>query len=146
MRNIESISFVLKEYFSGFDFINFALVFGSFANGKENTLSDIDIGIHTTRDLELLELGKLVVDIENQTGIRADLSILNNSYKNNPSFAYQVVTNCKLIYEKEKNNFSDFKTSCFINYFDHANLRKMVEKSFDLRISNKKIGERNFVG
>lgn len=146
MQNIENISFILKEYFSGFDFINFALVFGSFANGNENALSDIDIGIYTTGDLELLEMGKLVVDIENKTGIRTDLSVLNNSYNKSPSFAYQVVTNCKLIYEKEKNSFSDFKTSCFISYFDHANLRKMVEKSFDLRISNKKIGERNFVG
>ena len=85
-RNPDKIE-LIKEYLSTHPDVIFAVIFGSFAEGRQTKVSDIDIGVYTNRELELLELGQLVADIENIVKHKVDIVILNDLHKRSPAFA-----------------------------------------------------------
>lgn len=143
---IEEIIKNVTEYFNKFDYIEFALLFGSYASGKERFLSDIDFGIYVSKELELLEQGLMIYELEAITDKKVDLIVLNNLYKKNPEFAYNIVTNCKILSCRSKKSFIDYKTQSFLYYFDTDFLRKEVNEAFLKRLKQGKFGERNYVG
>ncbi len=61
--------------------IIFAVLFGSYANDTSYNLSDIDIAIYTNKELDILEIGSIVSDLEQATNKKIDLIVLNNLYK-----------------------------------------------------------------
>ncbi|PHS58191.1 MAG: hypothetical protein COB17_04140 [Sulfurimonas sp.] len=66
--------------------IIFALLFGSYANGKSNDMSDIDIAIFTDKELDIFEFGMIVSDLEQLSDKKIDLVVLNNLYKKTLNF------------------------------------------------------------
>jgi len=55
---------LLSNYLKQFDFIDFAMLFGSFAEDKAKALSDIDLGIFTNKDVSLIDVGFLAAKME----------------------------------------------------------------------------------
>ena len=136
----------VEGFLSSKDFIVFALLFGSFAEGKAMDTSDVDLGIYVERDISILEYGDLISQLQSLTGRRVDLIILNNLYEENPRFAYQIISQGRLLFTKSENLWADYKRKVFLYYFDAEPMLKMINKSFSMRIEEGKIGQRNFVG
>lgn len=136
-----SVSKELKKH----NFVVFAMLFGSFAEQRETNISDLDIGIYTSRDIDLLEIGTLVNCIEKIVKTRVDIVVLNNLYKKKPVLAYEIVSKGQLILCKNNENFIEFKKNTFLYYLDTNPLRKLIDKSFNNRINESRFGERNYV-
>lgn len=139
-KELNTIRNILIDY----DEIIFALLFGSRVDNKKSGKSDIDIGIFTGGNLNLLKKGKIISDIENITKQKVDLLELNNIYKKSPLLAYKVATNYKTIFNKNENLLTGFKTNSFKYYFDSIKLREAVRAAFLKRIAAKKFGYRNY--
>jgi len=126
------------------DFLDFALLFGSFARGKETPLSDIDLGIHLSRPIDLLTLGRLAAELERITGRRVDVLVLNDALQRNANMAYQVAASGKLIACKDRSAYVNFKAQAILRYLDTAYLRETVERAFLERARNNRLGERGY--
>ena len=140
------IIYILKPYFEKLEFIDFSLIFGSFALGKNHDISDLDIAVHTEKDLSLIEIGGIVSDIEMASGINTDLIILNNLYKTKPEFAYNIVKDSIPIITNKKDELINFKKNTYLYYLDTEYLRKMVYAGLNKRIENKRFGDSNYAG
>jgi len=139
----------LRDYLETDGNILFALVFGSTA-GKSSTganaLSDVDVGIYTENEIPLLEMGRLIVGLEKIAGRKIDLVTLNDLYKKNPNFAFNVVSTGRLLFARNRSTFVDFKRNVFLYYLDAKPLIDMVNRSMEKRIHAGKFGERNYAG
>ena len=130
----------LKNFFKKIDFIEFVVLFGSYAKGKSFPISDFDLAIYTSKNLELLEIGDLISKLEKLTGLEVDLLILNDLYKNNPRLAYEIISQGKLIFYRNKNKWIEFKTWTYIYYCDHKPLFDMFDQAFLTRLKEGKFG------
>ena len=144
-QNLSIIEEYLRKYFESRQDINFSLVFGSYANNKNHSFSDLDIGVHCKVELDILEIGNMIGDLEIITNIKIDLLILNDIYEENSTIAYEIICNHKVIYSKSENIFLNFKTKTYLHYFDDEPLREMKRKSLQKRIESNQIGKTNFV-
>lgn len=134
----------IKNYLENYENILFAILFGSYASGKTNSKSDLDIGIYIDQDISLLKLGKIITGLEKITALKIDLIELNNLYNKSPLLAYQITSNHKVIFVRDGTALINFKRMTLLNYFDTAELRKTVSTVFYNRISEKKFGKRNY--
>ena len=134
----------IKNYLENYENILFAILFGSYASGKTNSKSDLDIGIYSDQEINLLKLGKIITDLEKITGVKIDLIELNNLFNKSPLLAYQITTNHKVIFVRDETALVNFKRLTLLNYFDTGELRKTVNAAFYNRISEKKFGKRNY--
>ena len=135
--NIKKLEDILSKY----DFILFALLFGSYASGKDGYLSDIDIAIETDKELDLLTYGKMISDIETSLKKKIDLIITNELYKSDPKIAFNITDNHKVIFIKDKNRYIDFKVNSLKYYFDTMYMYKMFDKSLQERLKNRTFGK-----
>lgn len=69
----------LREVLEKEEKIAFAVLFGSLAGGRDTFLSDIDLAIYLSQDMDILELGRIVGELEKVTERRVDLLILNDA-------------------------------------------------------------------
>ena len=131
----------LEEILSKYDFIQFALLFGSHANGKANYLSDIDIAIETDRELDLLTYRDIISTLESFYGKNIDLVITNDLYKKNPKIAFNITDNHKVVFVKEKNRYIDFKANSLKYYFDMSYMYKMFDDALQERLKHGTFGK-----
>jgi len=131
----------LEEILSKYDFILFALLFGSYASGKDGYLSDIDIAIETDKELDLLTYGEIISDIETSLKKKIDLIITNKLYKTDPKIAFNITDKHKVIFVKDKNRYIDFKVNSLKYYFDTMYMYKMFDKSLQERLKNGTFGK-----
>ena len=131
---------LIRKYFSTHPDVIFAVIFGSFAEGRQTKVSDIDIGVYTNRELQLLEIGQLVADIENIVKHKVDIVILNDLHKRSPAFAYQIIRTCRPLIIRDEAKFLAFKTKVMLTYLDTRYLYDMVNRAFIDRIKNQNIG------
>lgn len=129
-----------------YDFIETALLFGSYAEGSENKLSDIDIAILTTREISLLELGRLTAYLEGIFKREIDIVVLNNLQIKNPVLAHEIATKGKLLFCRDMEKFIAFKTQAIITFMDTAPLREAVNRAIRRRLKNGRFGDRNYAG
>jgi len=54
----------LKDILEQYNYIDFAFLFGSYADDTAKIVSDVDIGIYTNRPIDLLEQGYLISTLE----------------------------------------------------------------------------------
>ena len=134
----------IKNYLEQFEFIEFALIFGSNASGRTGYLSDLDIGIYSNSDINLLLLGKIISELEKISNKNVDLVELNGLYKKSPVFAYKIVSNHKLLFSKNDENYIKFKRNSLLYYFDTEKLREAVNSALRKRIKSNKFGKRNY--
>ena len=134
----------LQNYFKDSKF-TFVLLFGSYADDSFKTGSDIDIGVYFNEDIDYLELGYHSVKLESLLNRKIDLIPLNNIYKKNPCFAFEILNNHELLAYKDKNVYYEFKTYSNLYYLDTKPLIEQNEKSLLKRIEDDRIGERDYV-
>jgi len=137
---------LISEALQSSDFIDFAVLFGSVAENRATPLSDVDIGIYTSRDISLGELGLLNCRLEAIIGKRVDVVVLNDIYKKRPVFAYEIVKNGVLVFCKKQERFIEFKKKTFLYYLDNDYLIDEINKGFKERLKNGRFGERNYAG
>lgn len=136
---------LLSQKLEKYEFIVFAVIFGSFAENKATNISDVDIGIYTNRPVTLLEIGMIVSDIEKISKTNVDLIILNDLYKKKPTLAFEIVSKGQLVFCRDKEKFIEFKKNTFIYYLDTVMLRSVIDESFKKRLRENRFGERNYV-
>lgn len=134
----------LRNYIESKSNISFSVIFGSYAKHSQNQFSDLDIGIYITKEIEILEIGEMISNLEDITKLKIDLLVLNDLYKERPTLAYSIVSNWHIIFNRNISEIQNFKTNTFLSYFDHESLRNQNNLSIKKRISMDKIGERNF--
>ncbi len=134
----------IKEALESFEDIEFAFIFGSYARGNEKRMSDVDIAVHFSSDIDLLELGKIIAKLEAITKRKVDFVTLNNLYKKNPLLAFEIIKNSRLLFVRDIEKLISFKTQTQLEYFDTEKLRKETRETFGKRISEKKFGKRNY--
>lgn len=127
-----------------YDFIIFAFLFGSYAENRETSISDIDVGIYTDKVISLTDIGLVTARLEKITGKKTDLLILNNLYKTKPVLSFEVISKGNLIFCKEQNKLTEFKKNVFLNYLDTKPLRDMIDTTFRKRLKSGQFGERNY--
>ena len=134
---IESVKQLLKSY----DFIDFALLFGSYARDKQTALSDIDIAIYTSRSIGLLEQGNILSVLEEKLGKKIDLILLNGLEKENAKMAFNIVDNHKVILNKQQQKYIDFKANTYKYYFDLKPMYEMFDNALKERIASGTYGK-----
>ncbi|WP_456402350.1 type VII toxin-antitoxin system MntA family adenylyltransferase antitoxin [Hydrogenimonas sp.] len=130
-----------KEVLQPYNFIDFALLFGSCASGKDHPMSDIDIAIHTNRPIDLLEQGALIGALEERLGKDVDLVILNNLYKKNAKLAFNIVDNHTIIFNRSQKAYADFKFHTYKYYFDQKPMYEMFDKALKERLADGTYGK-----
>ncbi len=131
----------LETLLQSYQFIDFALLFGSYANGTQQSLSDIDIAIHTNRPISLLEQGELISALEDALQKKIDLILLNALYKKNAKLAFNIVDNHRIIFCHDQESYVDFKTYTYKYYFDQKPMYEMFDKALLERIKNGTYGK-----
>ncbi len=134
----------LKDFFENYDY-SFVLLFGSYSSGEKKELSDIDIGVFFKKNIDYMEIGYQSIILEEKFHKKIDITVLNDIYKKDPLFAFEILNNHKPILINDKNSFISFKTLSQLYYLDYKDLIETNRKSLLYRIENNKIGERNFV-
>ena len=129
-----------------FDFIESAVLFGSFAEGKENEMSDIDVGIVAMKDLSLIEIGLVASRMEIAFKRRVDIVILNGLYRKNPLLAYKILSKGKVLFCRNRERLIKLKTNTILSFLDTAPLRDAVNRGLRERIKNRRFGDRNYAG
>lgn len=128
------------------NFIVFAMLYGSFAEGRATDISDIDIGLYTDTDISLLDIGFIVTRIEKISQKKVDILVLNDIYKKNPALSFEIISNGQLILCRNQDAFIDFKKNTLLFYFDTIPLRNIINRRFKTRLNENRLGERNYVG
>ncbi len=136
MQTLNLVYEALSTLLNQSHFISNALVFGSYASGKNSNLSDIDIAIETTREIDILEMGNLISILQSELNIKIDLVILNNLYKNSPLLAYNVYQNHQIIFIKDREKYQNFKLNALHNYLDFKPIIDSQNSAFSKRIQD----------
>lgn len=134
----------LKDFFQDHKY-SFVLLFGSYSDGSESESSDIDIGLFYKKEIDYKDLGFQSAMLESKIGKKIDMIALNDIYKKNPLFAFEILDNHTPVLINDEDSYISFKTSSQLYFLDHKPLIEMNEKTLLDRIKNDKIGERNFV-
>jgi len=103
------------------------LVYGSYAKGTQNKLSDLDIACLARKSFGFDETMSLYSDFSSLFGDierELDVVILN---KKDPLFLYQVSKGAELLYG-DMVDFQEFKAFAFRNYMDSKDLRELEKK------------------
>lgn len=77
--------------------INKAAIFGSFATGKANKSSDIDLLVNFKKDVSLLDISHLKIKLEEKTQKKVDILTYNGIH---PRLKNIILNEQKIIYEK----------------------------------------------
>lgn len=115
----------------------FAYIFGSKVK-KSRFGSDLDIAVHFKDEPEILEIGALVLKLEEAANCKVDLVSLNNLDKLNPKLAYSIISEGIIAYLKNKELFNQFKESVILQYLDFKPVGELFNKNFNNRLVNHK--------
>ncbi len=132
---------ILRKLLEPYDFIDFALLFGSYAKGKQTFLSDIDIAIFTNRSIDLFEQGNLISLLEENLNKKVDLVLLNNLEKNDAKMAFNIVSNHEVILNRSNKKYVDFKADTYKYYFDLQPMYEMFDKALKKRLKSGTYGK-----
>ena len=134
-RDLMNISKIKKILFS-YDIIKNALLFGSYADNTQHTMSDIDIAVETKNEIDIFTIGEMISKLENATDKKIDFIILNDLYKKSPLLAYNIYQKHKIIFLKDENSFKSFKENALHCYMDFKHILDEQNKAFSQRIAD----------
>lgn len=132
---------LLKNVLYACEYIDFALLFGSYADTTFSSLSDVDIAVYTNRPIDLLEQGYLVSTLEDAVDKPIDLVLLNNLYKHHAKLAFNIVDKHQVLLQKNRKKYVEFKTYTYKYYFDQKEMYTMFDKSLKTRIERGTYGK-----
>ncbi|WP_456433325.1 type VII toxin-antitoxin system MntA family adenylyltransferase antitoxin [Nitratifractor sp.] len=110
--------------------IQFALLFGSFADDSAHGMSDIDIAVSLRSPMELLEMGALIAQLESLTRRRVDLLVVNDLPEERPKLAFSIVQSHRILLIRDEEAYIDFKERTYRNYFDQEAMFRQFDESF----------------
>jgi len=131
----------LKEVLDKYDYIDFALLFGSYVDDSAKTLSRVFIAIYTNRTIDLLEQGYLVSMLEDALDKPVDLVLLNDLYKHHAKLAFNIIGKHQVILQRDRKKYIEFKTYTYKYYFDQEPMYRMFDKSLHTRIERGTYGK-----
>ncbi len=106
--------------------LQFIILYGSYATGKNKKDSDLDIAVlqnqNSQKKLQFLEIFEPLQKIFPKFDL--DLSFLD---KNDTLFLYEVTANSQLLYGNS-DEYLEFKSYAFRRYFDESDLFKLKDK------------------
>ncbi len=140
--NKKTLKSTIKAVFGNYSAVTFVYIFGSFV--KSDQFRDIDIAVFTQNDFGLLRIGELQAELDTETKMTVDVTLLNGLFKKNPLFAFKIVTEGELLINKSSQQHDDYKTKVLLRYFDTAPLREKINRAFRERLKKGKFGERNY--
>ena len=123
----------VKKYFDSLGYVEFAVIFGSYGRGSPFPFSDIDIGIYTKKEIDLLELGGIITNLEKIFHKNVDVIVLNDLHLKNTVLAYNIAKDSHLIYCKDLEKWVNFKTWAFIYYLDYKPTYEKIKTEFKKR-------------
>ena len=132
---------ILAKVLESCDFVDFAVLFGSAATGRLLPVSDVDVGIYTTRKISLEELGELIGRLEKAAGRPVDVVVVNDLPRVNPPLAFESVVRGRLLFARNMSRYIEFKARCMMAYMDTEYLRRMVDEAFRRRVATGDIGK-----
>lgn len=121
--------------------ITFALLFGSYSNGTQKYLSDIDIAIFTDEKIDIFTQGEMIATLESELGKKVDLVVLNVLYKSNSKLSFNITNNHKLLFCNDQDKYIEFKTDSLKYYFDMSYTFEMFDNELKKRIDNGTYGK-----
>ncbi|MBU4251568.1 MAG: nucleotidyltransferase domain-containing protein [Candidatus Omnitrophica bacterium] len=126
----------LKDYFIKQEDIEFVLLFGSFASGRVNPMSDIDIAVYFTDGKDALKLGDRQIEIICAVMSickvnRVDVVILNRA---SPFLKFQVIKYGRLLHTKDEKAFYRFKAVSLGIYQDIKPMYDLYEKMAEISL------------
>lgn len=125
---MQEIEKKISQYFNNTTEVIAAYIFGSFAKGKTNQFSDIDIAIllsdkpkkSSYTDSRLKFMLDLSLALEKDT----DVVILNQAP---PFLKYQIYKYGKTIFEQDIKKSRSFKVKSILEYFDYKPIKDFME-------------------
>ncbi|MCI0550800.1 MAG: nucleotidyltransferase domain-containing protein [Anaerolineae bacterium] len=111
--------------------LRFIVLFGSAARGKMHEESDIDVGVLTDRPMTFNKRLKLWYELSNLFHAEIDLAVLNHP---NPLFGFEVARDSRLLYERDKNAWENWKSYVVRHYWDTAKFRQDLQKRLAERV------------
>ena len=121
--------------------IDFAFLFGSYADGTNNDLSDIDVAVHFRGEYTLLDVGEITALLEKTSGRRVDVIPLNGLYRRDPAFAFEIISTGTLLLCHNDNALTHFKRKTFLYYLDVKPMLEMVKTRFVQRLADGHLAE-----
>ena len=115
-----------------------AFMFGSRTKGKERFGSDLDIAVYFKEEPRLLDIGKLVNELEEASGYKVDLISLNDIHKKNPRLAFSVVAEGTLLFSNNEKFLNEFRKKVYLEYFDFLPVINLFNVKLKDRVNNKK--------
>lgn len=141
----QAIINILQEYFRNQSF-TFVLLFGSYANGTQSEMSDIDIGLFFSEEVDYMELGYHTAKLSSLLDKKVDLISLNDLYKKDPLIAFEILDNHQCLVCNNQEKYIRFKTVTQLVYLDNKPLIELNRANLSKRIEQKNtIGKRNYV-
>mgnify|MGYP006287296061 CR=1 FL=1 len=118
-------------YLSSLDYIDFAILFGSYARGKELPMSDIDIAAGMgDKTLTLMQRGYIIAELESRIHIDVDLLVLNRLLHTNPALAYHIFQEGYMLFIRNQRMLTELKTEAMLRYLDTSHLRQQFNRPF----------------
>jgi len=107
--------------------LKFILLYGSYAKGTQDALSDLDIAVLGKKPIDFREYGKIYGELSRVFGdIERDLDVVVLDRKDS-LFLYQVAKNSKLLYGSTL-DYNEFRAYAFRAYHDSRDLRMLQDK------------------
>ena len=116
LTSVEDKIQILSEYFNNDSNVSFALIFGSYASGRQTKLSDLDIAIYFDNPPDGLDLLSLINTISDLIGIEVDLAVLNNA---SAFLRHQVMKNYVALTIKDRVNYRRFREKTITDYDEY---------------------------
>lgn len=132
------IQSAVEDIFKKDSDILFAYIFGSKVKKSIRFGSDLDIAVYFKDEPEILEIGALVLKLEEAANCKVDLVSLNNLDKMNPMLAYSIISEGIVAYLKNEELFKQFKESVILQYLDFEPVGELFNKNFNKRLANYK--------
>ncbi|WP_457749140.1 type VII toxin-antitoxin system MntA family adenylyltransferase antitoxin [Sulfurimonas sp.] len=130
--NKDKIKNILQNYAT----IENALLFGSYASNTAHNMSDVDIAIQTSEELDIFEIGEIIAVLESHLGKKIDFILLNELYKKSPLLAYNIYKNHLPLFIKNREKYNYFKESALHYYLDFKHVIDAQNEAFNERIAN----------
>jgi len=113
----------LQEIFKSFYEIKLAILFGSFASGKQNKESDIDIGVAAKHPITSDNKMEIIKTISLEFGRSVD--VVDLQLKHEPILS-QIITKGKVIYCDDRKLYAEFIKTVVYDAADFLPLRSRI--------------------
>lgn len=112
----------LKVFLGKDQNVVFALIFGSYAEGRQKKASDIDIGIYFVQPPEGIKLLTLINVLSELAGREVDVVVLNNAP---PFLRHQIMKNRVILTIKDMAVYAKFREKTISDYDEYKYISGM---------------------